>query len=275
MKSPERSKKPVFIVSTGRAGSTMLARVLAIHHEVLALHEPHPHLRTEAFVRWSTPGRAGQIVRKIRKKRKDLIEQTLINHLIYVESSNYASHLIDELYSLFDARFIHLYRDGRDFVRSGLQRDWYRDEPLKSRIKSWIRRRYLVDVGRSALDNLLSPPRSLKTRFEKIAWLWVETNRSILRSFSRLPDDHKLSLSLESLDGDRLAEIHRFIGADVEQGILKEMLSVAAGRPNKTQSFNVPEYADWSDWERKRFDEIAGGMMSRLGYDLKGAGREG
>jgi len=53
----DKSKNPVFIVSTGRAGSTMIARLLAMHPDVCALHEPHPHLRTEAFVKWSAPER--------------------------------------------------------------------------------------------------------------------------------------------------------------------------------------------------------------------------
>lgn len=46
---------PVFIVSTGRSGSTMIARALALHPSLCVFHEPHPHLRTEAFVKWLKP----------------------------------------------------------------------------------------------------------------------------------------------------------------------------------------------------------------------------
>ncbi len=268
MGTSEQSKKPVFVVSTGRAGSTMLARVLAIHPGIFALHEPHPHLRTEAFAKWSRPERKRLIERKIHRKRKDIIQQVLINRLVYVESSNYASNLIEELYELFDARFIHLYRNGRDFVRSGLQRDWYRKESVASHIKSWIRRKYLVNIGKTALDNLLSHPDTLKTRLEKISWLWVEINKTILRNFSALPDDRKFSLALESIDSNRLIELHKFIDVDIDAGILDEMLTIAGSKPNKTRKFSIPEHTGWSDRQKERFNEIAGEMMHKLGYSI-------
>lgn len=35
----------VFVLSTGRSGSTMVARALAKHPDLLALHEPQIHLK--------------------------------------------------------------------------------------------------------------------------------------------------------------------------------------------------------------------------------------
>ncbi len=190
----------------------------------------------------------------------------MINRLVYVESSNYASHLIDELYRIFDAKFVHLYRDGRDFVRSGLERNWYLPLPLRSRIKTWIRRRYLIDIGKSAVDYQLLPPIELKTRFEKIAWLWSEINKVILNSFSSIPMDRKFSLRLENFNIESLTELHNFIGINIHQELLNKMLEIANSKPNKSKKNTIPHHSNWSDYEKQRFNAIAGDMMRTLGY---------
>ncbi len=259
--------KPVFIVSTGRAGSTMIAQVLALHPRILALHEPHPHLRTEAYVRWKRVDMKETVKRRIRKKREDLINQVLSNRLVYAESSNYASMLIEELYDLFDARFIHLYRNGRDFVVSGLQRGWYIDNTLKTKMKNWLRRRFFLDTGKTAQDNLLDPPGHLGSRLEKIAWLWVEINKNILEKLERLPEENRFSFSLECLNKDRIEELLDFIGVEKERGLIDDMLSVAMSRPNRTKTIKIPEEDVWTEENIKRFYSIAGDMMKRLGYE--------
>jgi len=44
------------------------------------------------------------------------------------------------------------------------------------------------------------------------------------------------------------------------------MIEIASKRPNKTKAFTSPAYEGWSEWEKRRFDEIAGEMMRGLGY---------
>lgn len=269
MKNPDyQSRQPVFIVSTGRSGSTMISQVLAVHPSLCAFHEPHPHLRTEAFAKWADPSSYKAIERRIRRKRDDLISQIRLNRLIYVESSNYTSHLIEELHDIYQAKFVHLYRDGRNFVRSGLERDWYNQQPLQHLIKTWLRRRYLVDIGKTATDNLLNPPGNLRTRLEKIAWLWTETNRKILDSFSSLPDSSKFSFKLEKLCKDKIIDLLNFIGVDFQAELIDEMLEIASARPNKTKKPTIPSYIEWSEQEKNRFNNIAKDMMQTLGYTI-------
>lgn len=245
----------------------MLARVLAIHPSLFVFNQ-YPSLRTEAFVNWSDPGRVGSIERKIKKKRGELITMVRRNRFIYVENSTSAPFLMDELYRLFDAKFICLYRDGRDFVRSGMSREWYKPESFKRRLKTWIRRRFLIDIGQPTVDTLLIPPRNLKTRFEKIAWRWTEVNRIMLDRLSLLPDDRKLSICVEKLDRQCLVDIHNFMGIHLDDALLEEMLKIANTKPNKTSQYTFPLYTDWSQWEKERFSEIAGDMMQTLGYKI-------
>lgn len=103
----------------------MLARVLALHPELGAFHEPKPWLNTEGYLRWSGRKDSEYVHFRLGQKRDDLIEQVDANGLRYIESSHFISHFIPDLRDRYDARFIHLYRDGRDFLRSGLERDWY------------------------------------------------------------------------------------------------------------------------------------------------------
>ncbi len=267
IESKKKIENPVFIVSTGRCGSTMLSRILAIHPSLFVFNQ-YPSLRTEAFVKWSDPSRVKTIERNIRKKREELLAAVRRNRFIYVENSTSAALLIDELYKLFNARFIFIYRDARDFIRSGMSRDWYKPEPLWRRFKTWIRRRFFINVGRDTVDTLLVPPKNLKTRFEKIAWRWAEINSIILDSLSRLSDEHKMFFKLEELSYEKLVSVHNFLGIQADEDLLREMMSIAGTKPNKTVQYNFPSYHDWSDWEKQRFAEITSKTMYRLGYKI-------
>ena len=270
---------PVFIVSTGRAGSQMIANALARHPRLCALHEPPPHLNAEAFVSWSRRGnlpswrtrlishRRDALESTTRRKRELMIRQIIGNGYVYVESSHFLSHLIPELSSAFGGRFVHLYRDGRHFVRSGLQRDWFTKTTLSQDLVAWIRRRYLVELGRTSKDHLLSPPPEFRTRFEKIAWLWVEINTVILDGLESIPDGRKFALPVEALSAGTLEGLLGFIGVSSDAPTVEAMLEVASRKPNRTPGNPTqPPPDSWSDRERQRFNEIAGRMMVRLGY---------
>ena len=270
------TRSPVFIVSTGRSGSNMLARVLGQHPALCALHEPRPHLNPEAYASWSGSHPTAVIRRHMRAKRDALIDQIQKNNFIYVESSHYCSHLIPLLRAQYGAKFVHLYRDGRRFVRSGLDRaHWYDEcsqasswaDAAKRYVKRRLRRRYFVDFdGAPFTEHRLRPPRALATRFEKIAWLWVEINRTILRSLDRVPEDAKMSLRLEGIDADALVALHDFAGVRVLPDLLEQMLAKARQKPNKTKDRTAIAPNEWSAWRQQRFEEIAGAMMAALGY---------
>ena len=268
-----QSIAPVFIVSTGRAGSNMFARALARHAKLFAVHEPVPHLNAEAYARWRGTHSREHILLRLKAKRSNLIEQAGWNGLLYVESSHYCSHLIRELHELYGARFIYLYRDGRDFVRSGLERDrWYGDAPLGRKqvrewAKRWLRHRYLLDIGFSCDDHKLKPPRSLRSRMEKITWLWVEVNRTILESFEDLPATVTMAVRLEDFGRDVLRDILAFLGVEAALAVVDDMLIVGEKKPNRTKNRSIPVFEKWSQQETEQFFDLAGPMLSRLGYE--------
>ncbi len=266
MKTKANLKRPVFVVSTGRAGSNMITCVMAENPLVCSFHELKPHLKTEAFKKWTAQSSSKRIENRINNKRSDIIRQVESNGLIYFESSYYLSFFILELYKLYNAKFIHIYRDGRYFVRSALSKGWYKEEPLKYRVKDWIRRQFLVNIGHQMKDKELKPPKRLKTRFEKTSWLWAETNNTILNSLSKIPAKNKISLPLEEFNKEQLIRLHDFIGIPTDPVIINKMINIAVQKPNRSKTHTSKPVLEWSDAQNDRFDEIASGMMFKLGY---------
>ena len=266
----KKDKKPgiIFILSTGRSGSQMIAKTLNLHPKVCALHEPPPHLNTEAYIRWSTPLKKELILRKIRKKRDRLINQITEGGLVYVESSHYLSMLIDELYEFFpDAKFIHLYRHPIPFVESVLKRSWYKSPRhfLSSTFKRFVRRKFLKDVGGSFEDHRLKPPPKYKTRTEKIAWLYCEINEAIISKFQAIPAEKKFSICLENFNEEILIKLHEFIKVPVFDECLPAMLELAVSRPNRSEDRRESSDGLSRD-EENSILSIAGDTMKKLGY---------
>ena len=270
---PTVDSPPIFVVSTGRSGSMMLARVLAQLDGVLALHEPKPHLTTEGYLHWKGRLTNEEAKKRIRAKRTSLIEQVASNGISYLESSHYCSHFIPELHEMYNARFVHLYRDGRAFVRSGLARDtWYGDETIGDQIKTWLRRSTIKPIGRHWIDHRLEPPKSLKTRVEKLSWLWVEINEIILQNLQQLPVNQYFSLRLEDVDTQNIKSLCSFLGFDgVKDETINQMLHVASQRPNNSKSRNR-EKPPWTEENEQQFSRIAIATMKKLGYPTEHRG---
>ena len=256
----------------------MLGAVMAHHPQLLALHEALPHLNVEAFARWKGDMPVSRIEKSIRSKRDTPIRAADLNGLVYVESSHYCSHLIPELYTLYDARFIFLHRDGREFTRSGLERGrWYKDDTqptslkraLKEYAARWLRRNHLINIGHHFDDHRLIPPKQYESRIEKIAWLWTEINQTILQGLDRIPEQDVMTLSLRSFDASLLRSIFDFIGVESSDDLISSAMDTARDRPNKTSSRSVPPFESWELEDRRRFWSIAGPLMGTLGYEVK------
>jgi hypothetical protein len=245
----------------------MIARALAHHPDLMAFHEPRPHMNAEAFARWRGSRNTDRVRKSIKGKRSTSIEQAKWNRCCYVESSHFCSHLIPELRELFGARFVHLYRDGRTFLRSGLERQWYPSQKGRYALtvgflKRWVRRALLLDVGHAWEDHRLVPPRHLKKREEKIAWLWTEINDTILDHFSALPACATTSIKLESFSPGELEKLFQFIGNPAESNILEAAMETASCKPNRTRERSTLPFEAWEEDRQRRFWEIAGPMMA-------------
>lgn len=129
-----------------------------------------------------------------------------------------------------------------------------------------LRRILGADIGFSWDDHRLEPPASLESRLEKISWLWVEINRSILNQLDPLPASAYTSVALEDFSASSVRRLLQFIGAECKIDRIDDMVQTGQRRPNHTKDRTIPPFDEWPDAEQSTFWQIAGSMIHRLGY---------
>lgn len=263
----ESGRRPCFSISTGRSGSTMLAQVVACHPRTISFHEPSPELCTENLLAWRGRISDDRLHHQISKKRDWLLRAANKNGLLFFEASPFLIQLVKPLYEIYRPRFIYLYRDGRDYARSGLTRSWYERVDTRTYLARILRHWTLKPFGNPFEDGWLVPPKEAKTRFEKIAWLWNEKNTRIQSQLQQVPQEDVFRLKLESFGHQTIQKLLDFLELEVTSALVETMVEVAETRPNKTKGeYSIPPKQDWRDRRMDRFMHFAGEQMHILGY---------
>ena len=137
-------KKPVFVIGTGRCGTSLLVRILASHPEITVYPTEanelwHPKAYPYSKAKIQAPpilvnpkAFTERSLESWPEKHGDLIKKVLTCfHLLKGESNTFVvksamiSFMIPKILDLFpDARFIHLYRNGICVVRSLFEKGW-------------------------------------------------------------------------------------------------------------------------------------------------------
>ena len=263
--------KPFFIVSSGRSGTAMMVKALKAAAGITIEHEYMVHIVQPLSVR-RYQGLA------TAEEARAVLSSTHGAALIYAQtalwgdSSNKLSWLIPELAELFpEARFIHLVRDGRKVASSYFHK--LADESYDDR-SAGVLADYLYDPKR-----VPAPPPEKKywwpqpkrgdpfaaefehfDQFQRIAWHWMEVNRTIIEGLKAVQDERRCYCRLEDLCSDPffMAALFKFLGLPY-----REEYAAAFSRPHNVNrpvdTLLTPEQAEQFDW-------IAGGMMERLAY---------
>jgi len=251
----------VFVLSTGRAGTQTLAALFGLATNVFAYHEPGPQLYglSKLSYEYSDDIHIREVLREaFLVARKEEMDYSLYCGKGYIETSPQVTFLAPViLEAISDVRFIHLVRDPRDVVRSGMRRKWYNGHP--------------ADRTRVA-----PPPDSEAGRqwevynpFQKNLWLWAETNRWIIEFSSSLSADRMLLVHSEDLFAareDTMRNQFTFIGAPVPSK--RKILRVLGKKLNVQKTGRFPEPPSWSEEMRSDLLTIAGETARELGYEL-------
>lgn len=244
-----------FIVSTGRSGTTAIARTLSLIHGCICKHEPAPELIAESSAyRYGTIS-ADEIREILLKTRKPIVRGS-----VYCESNQTLSLIIPVVREAFpQARYLWLLRNGLDVVASAYQKQWYtghsenhdRYEDCPPLQKAWIDGRIVGDrsgdMSAEAWEQL--------DRFGRCCWYWSYVNRIIeedLKAYA--PQDYK-TLRLEDLDFE-LANILRWMG-------LKVAIVPKVKRHNAAKRTPY-HWSQWSPHERETFEFWCGDLMDRF-----------
>ena len=242
----------VFVASSGRSGSTSIAQWLDGSDGVRGRHESRLQL-----VQWSTEYAEGTASREQTLKRlEDLfLDGTVYDpDIVHVESDQKFHNLLPLLAEILpQAKFIWLIRSGYAVVSSIVGRGWYSDQPsdFQNHHVDWWWENWRVQGSRTIppADGWLD-----MNQFEKCAWYWGHTNRTIEVAVEDLPADKVMRLRLEDMkaEADRVAS---FCGVSN----LGKKVPFANRASHSMYSSSV-----WSRDERHAFERWCGPLMARF-----------
>ncbi len=245
-----------FIISTGRTGTQFLARFFNEFKSVYSVHEPKPD-----FVKLGVDYAYGQVdkskaVKKIERGRRAICKDVKRHGKdMYVESNNRVFSLIGALDEVFDDyKIIHIVRDGRDYVRSGMSRDWwYTDKDWNPRMKA---SEFKDDPYRDKWEDM--------SRFEKICWRWQKKDGIIYESL--IDKDNFIRLKFEDIFKDEdyagIYEMGEYIGLENEE-IKKNIEKMMDRKINATKEYEIDKWPEWTEEMIETFEEIAGDHMKK------------
>jgi len=191
----KRDKKIVFILSTGRCGSTSIVKMFNQHPKFSAFHEDIPELIKLSTKLAEKPESKSEIYKEL-----DLIFQNKIwagpSNKIHVHSDHRLWNLVEFLSDYFpNSIFIHLMRNPYDSLKSFVPRNWYPDDFSENNKYEIYRLRgnRLGIFSDSEWQEFSNP--------EKCAWYWNYVNVGISQQLKDLdPKTHPwLRIKLEKL----------------------------------------------------------------------------
>ena len=215
-------KKIIFISSSGRSGSKSIASTLNNVDNVKAFHSPFN------FENYNCCKYLSQL-EEVKKQRKKLIESVINNNYNYIESAVCIRYCIEDLVKLYpECTIVHLVRDGRDFVRSGLNRPWFKG--------------------------------NVNNRFNKICKLWAEGQRMTIKSMKKIPKkNYGGVIKLEDLSGKNINWFIEKIGLKSKNPTMMLALHTA-------KNYNFPQWVEWNSTLINRAKILMGKELKYFGY---------
>lgn len=239
--------KAAFFVSTGRTGTDFFTTLFNdLVENTWSLHEPKPAFRRKASKLITNPFspfdaayfKLPRVYRHSKRKEE-----------WYVETNYHLFAAVPLIRKTFpDALVFHIIRDGREVVTSWLNRFRY------------ITNDYILpyDIPGNEAQAYWKEWNPL----QKISWCWKTVNQHLLKT----PAD--MAVRFEDLfKGKKQAcfdILDNFDNIEFDPKKVKKLLSQ---KVNPTRNDFFPEYAEWPEWWKKQFWEIAGDTMKRFGYE--------
>lgn len=224
-----------FCLNSGACGSKYLVELLAANGFDGCFHEKFPDL-DEPGVQHYLDGAEFPMARRVLQ---------LTRHRVFLESNNRLFAMASVLSEEFPgARFIHLYRNGRDHVNSGM------NKTIWPEVMSSPRLRYASRLA-GAPD---APP------FERACWYWRNYNE-------RIADDLEgrdfMRLKFEDLTAGQIGPLEDFIGRPIPRSSIPPV-NTKDSRKLAENRYDSPD--DWPAEFHSTFDRVCGATMQRLGY---------
>lgn len=240
--------RDVFFVSgMGRSGTKFLAELLDTDRDAAVYHEP-VRRDFEAVVEAQHDRHAARRYIQSYRKQEIFVRVRDLSVQTYGEvNSALRYHLGALRRSVPGVRLLHLVRDGRDVVRSLMDRRHYTSD----------------GEGHHRLSPLSSTKLGRRwpslSRFEKNCWLWAD-------AVDRVEGEADGRVQLEKLTDD-YGYFQRRIEDYVDLEIGRDTWEARTARPeNVTDSHSFPHWTDWNPAQKEQFARYCGDQMRRVGY---------
>ncbi len=243
----------LFLLSTGRSGTTFLADFFGSFGQVVSRNEQSPAFKRRGIELVSRPT---NFYEKQYFKWSRRLDTVLSGSDWFVETNCRlfgASHLIESVFP--EALRFHLIRDGRDVVRSWVNKGRYTRADTATRFTPH-------DVPGDPYRNRWKQLNSI----QRNAWSWSMRNRIIADSN---PDDLYYFEGIFKKPHEEIFRMLETLGLDYKEEDIQEKLQK---KIFPTRNDFLPPFPDWRDDWKQQFWEIAGEVMEEFGYDSMGIG---
>jgi hypothetical protein len=255
---------PVFILSTGRAGSKFLPALLNLSPNIAAYHEPRPTLEYFSNYAYHHQQEDEILTQMIDAARMESILEDYIKDKIYVESNQCLTFFAPVLARLFKkSRFVHIVRHPGDFVRSAVRKGWHKNDSI------W-------ESGRLKMADEQQQWTQMD-QIERLAWLWNSTNQFIEDFKETIAKERVAFFKLEDLSADvgSVKELLCFTGGkEVPGDIIEKMqntkvneLYIGPDEPaNMKKIADFPSFEEWSYDLKERLKRHTRSLAGGYGY---------
>jgi len=331
---------PIFVVGTGRCGSTLLSNMINLHPSILSLSEFFVSLSPYGFTKKTLDGQSFWGILSTPRLKVDLMMRHRIGIPEFLYHSNEGvppillmtlPHITDEPEALFEevksyvltlpedllsnqylrlfeflktnfkkdiwiersggslrfvaklselypnAKFVHIYRDGRECAMSMRRHNAFRLAMVQSMIKENIGKDpYIEPIIEAEAEQLGELARFLPDRFDREAFLqleipierfgalWSSQIVQGLQYLRQIPPDHVLHLSYEKMLSDPAESLRSFIRFVLPEQEDQEAYILQAIKLVKTDKKET--WRELPEEERERLNRACKPGLRLLGY---------
>lgn len=256
----EGYQRPVFFLSTGRCGTSWFTSLLSTDKKAKVFHVPQPELAAQSRLAYEIlkEGKGDEQQSLLLSEvflagREELLLNCIKSNLRFIETDprpTFFAPIIAKIWP--ESIFIHLYRHPAEVVRSGIQRHWYNTDASHELSRIFPSKSHPDYTKWQEYD-----------QFEKISWLWNETNLFIEEFKSTLPGERYIDFNFNTLNNQSVKELIDFIQIDVKNASIDKMLNV---KVNEQKTGNFPPYFSWDDTMKAKLTDICGLLMEKYNY---------
>ena len=223
-----------FVMSTGRSGTQTLSEMFKMAENARVWHHPQPYMIQETLGAYRDEIDIGPT---FWAGRGQIIREAWDQGLIHGETDHNMTPFCGEIArAVPGAKFLILVRDPREFVRSGMRRNYYRG------VGEWEEGRL-----RPRQDEEHFAEWSARSQFEQVCWLWRETYAHIEALRSEIGDDRVCVVRFEDLIAgpettEKLFDFLGLNGFDEQQA--RQILNL---KMNSQKGGDFAHPSQWSD----------------------------